>query len=279
MIRPPVLIVTDPSFSLLYGVSRAALRQVYLSVKFFRPVIQVQVSVNAGPEIIITAVDEVSRIPNAVIFQNLFINAAGRYKDENPDIPVIILEGRNLANNNYSRDFIAVNTDVEADYYRAGICAAYLSGGDGRILVYYDEIPNNALREAFKAGLDLRGFTGNPVYLEAGADYTAWQEIACAVIIGPAARFFEANRKIPVILFSWIDPEMTPGNVRIIFDDSPWALAAGALEMAGNVPENREKLTLPSELVIPRGRQNEGFFFMEKLGGRGVSIGKNTGNL
>jgi len=59
-------------------------------------------------------------------------------------------------------------------------------------------------------------------------DYTTYAEIGCVVVAGPALRFLERNLEIPVILFSWIDPSMSPRSVRIIFDDSPLAQAARA---------------------------------------------------
>jgi hypothetical protein len=55
---------------------------------------------------------------------------------------------------------------------------------------------------------------------------------------------------IPAILFSWLDPALTPADVVVIFDDSPWALAAPAARMAA---EGVAEGLIPSKpLIISR---------------------------
>ena len=71
---------------------------------------------------------------------------------------------------------------------------------------------------------------GEPVFANVSADYSSYSGIACVVITGPAHDFLENNPGIPVILFSWIDPALTPEPVKLIFDDSPLTLAVRALK-------------------------------------------------
>jgi hypothetical protein len=57
-----------------------------------------------------------------------------------------------------------------------------------------------------------------------------------------AEYFLEKNQDIPVILFSWVDPAVTPSRVKVVFDDSPWAQVGAAVKILagekepGNVP-------------------------------------------
>jgi len=73
-------------------------------------------------------------------------------------------------------------------------------------------------------------------------------------VAGPAARFLEQNLCIPVILFSWIDPARTPGAVKMLFNDSPLAQAAGALRAFS--PGGGE-VFLPSRARVLSGRIEE----------------------
>jgi hypothetical protein len=71
--------------------------------------------------------------------------------------------------------------------------------------------------------------------------------VSCAVVAGAAASFLERNEAIPVILFSWMDPAMTSREIKIIFDDSPWALAVPAVDMA---VRKQDEGTIPSNIVL-----------------------------
>jgi hypothetical protein len=55
----------------------------------------------------------------------------------------------------------------------------------------------------------------------------------------PVENSLENRGDLPIILFSWIDPGFTARGVKLIFDDSPWALAfesAKALQRQGDPP-------------------------------------------
>jgi hypothetical protein len=247
-LRSPVLIVTDSSFDNLYGPMRARFRGLESSFALGRRVIPVQVSENAAPDMVVMAVEAASSSPYAVLFPYRYYDGGRRYKEGFPGVTVLILGVRegSLSGEN---GLVPVYTDRETDFYRAGLCAALLArkGENGDVLVFSDG--TGVEKEAFLEGLRARGFIKNPVYLDLNSDYQNYRNVSCAVLTGPAARFFAENRKIPVLLFSWLDPAVTPAEIKVIFDDSPWALAEGAVKAA----EQGEGL-LPSRALVPRGR-------------------------
>ncbi|GHU17500.1 hypothetical protein FACS1894163_08460 [Spirochaetia bacterium] len=87
----------------------------------------------------------------------------------------------------------------------------------------------------------------NPVFLSLNSNYSPTGN-SCPVLTVRAPNFFDRDAKIPVILFSWLDPALTSANVKVIFDDSPWALAFAAFRDKG------EAKPLPANIIIPKGR-------------------------
>ena len=296
MLRAPVVLVTDESLNLLYGTSRAKWIQAETSLKLLRRFIPVMILDTAPPEIAAAAVEAASRAPRAVIFPYYFEEAARRCSEEMPEIPVIILTGRqkrsSVDDDSSEGRILYIRTDIQADLFFAGSCAAILSLGDpqpeeaesegssvrkpGRILVYQDGTMAEADRELFVSGLQAQGYENTPIYLESGTDYSAWQDISCVVTIGPASQFYERNLKIPVILFSWLDPDLCPGNVKLIFDDSPWTLAAAAVKLLDNGGVGGDSLA--SEMLIPPNRGLSKAMVKRLMGSR-VLIGKNEADL
>jgi hypothetical protein len=245
--RPPVLFVTDPSFNVLYGNLRARLKQAEISLKLYRRLIPVQAAETAGSGAVALAVTAAAAVPHAVIFPYRFAGAARRYREDHPGITAIILSGRIRESAAEDGPFV-YRTATEADFYRAGLCAALLGAGNGSVApVFQDGSMTQADREAFSSGLAAGGSAARPVYLNSGSDYTAWQNVTCAAAVGPASRLFEQGVTAPVLLFSWIDPAATPRNVKVVFDDSPWALALGAVKAA---ERGEREASLPSDIVI-----------------------------
>ncbi|MDR1863666.1 MAG: hypothetical protein LBQ67_07095 [Treponema sp.] len=255
LLRPPVLVITDSSLSSLYGPVRAWFSSLESSLALGRRVIPVPVSENAAADIVTLAAGAASPSPYAVLFPYRYYDGGRRYKEEFPGVPVLILgakEGELAA----GTGLLPVYTDRETDFYRAGLCAALLAreGENGNILLFSDGTMPGKEREAFLEGLRAQGFIKNPVYLGLNGDYQNYQDVSCAVLAGPAVRFLAENRRIPVLLFSWIDPSMTPAEIKVIFDDSPWALAAGAVKAA---EQGAEPGLLPSRPQVLRGRCGE----------------------
>jgi hypothetical protein len=68
---------------------------------------------------------------------------------------------------------------------------------------------------------------------------------------GAPPHFFEGAVTTPVILFSWIDPALTSRAVKVIFDDSPWALAVQAVQaMSGEGALSGEGEPLPALVSV-----------------------------
>ncbi|MDR1802787.1 MAG: hypothetical protein LBQ94_04205 [Treponema sp.] len=246
--RPPVLIVIDVSFSQLYGPDRLERQIRSVSLSLFRQVIPVPVDESAGPELVAIAVEETFDEPWAVIFPYRYIAGARRYREAMPETPVFVI-GNPLRLEGEA--FTFVNTDTDTDLYRAGMAAALFTG-EKRPLFFSDGALSEELREVFRQGLTDNGCLQEPVFLNAITNYLSWENIGCVVVAGPAARFAEQNLDIPVILFSWIDPSLTPGTVKLLFDDSHLTLAVEALKALPAA-----EILLPSSPTIFRDRIGE----------------------
>ncbi|MCL2382355.1 MAG: hypothetical protein FWC64_12355 [Treponema sp.] len=255
-LRSPVLIVTDASFYQLYGSRRLNLAVARTSFELFRRVIPVPVSEHAGPDVIALVVEEVSRSPHAVLFPKRYIDGARVYSSRHPRVPALVMWGRTPLPPASSRDtaLVFVRTDTAADLYRAGLSAAVLAPGHTEVLFFTDGTLQDRYRQAFSGGLRRQGFAGEPLYLDASLDHFSYDAIGCVVVAGPALRFLERNLAIPVILFSWVDPALTPRSVRIIFNDSPLALASRSLRAFS--PASGEILVASRPVVIS-GRAEE----------------------
>ncbi|AEF82162.1 hypothetical protein [Leadbettera azotonutricia] len=292
MLRSPVIIVEDSSFSLLYGSLRARFVQAGVSLRLGRRVLRASVSESAGSDVIALGIRAYSEggfagiSPYAALFPYRYAEAARRYKAESPGVKVLLLEGRVRGPRPAEEGDVPLlfATDTRADFYRAGLIAAGLVGGtEEGIMVFQDGTMNSEDREAFIEGLRAQGFEKNPSYLSINADNSAWQNIGCVVINGPAAHFFEKNLKIPVILFTWADPGVTPWGVKAIFDDSPWALAVEAVraaEAAQATQDPQAPQHLPSRIIFPSKRieDKERADSLKKLA-KEAYIGKTGDNL
>jgi hypothetical protein len=253
--RAPVLIVTDAPFAALYGPRRLVSKTRALSLRLLRPVRAVTVDDAAGPDIVAFALEQAGGSPYCVLFPYRYNEGAGRYAERFPRTPVFIVGGEEDPD---VKGTVFVGTDVLADTYRAGRCAGVIarkSGGD--VLFFKDGAARAEMRAAFERGLREQGFEKKPKYLGANQDYSDNENVACVVINGPAAPFLDRNLETPILLFSWLDPEVTAASVKLVFDDSPWALAARVVRMipgkngkagGGGIPPGE---TVPSDIVFP----------------------------
>jgi hypothetical protein len=247
--RAPLLLVLDEDFLFLYGSRRSAVKKAELSLRLFRRVAVARIAEGASPDVVAFAAAAAAARPYAALFPARHRQGARRYAEQAPEVPVGVLGGGALFRTEENEGFRFIETDKKTDLYRAGRCAALfaLQGGGG-VLFFAGDLIDRDDREAFARGLWDQGFTDAPVFVDRGTDYTLPEGLACVVMSSPAENSLESNSALPVILFSWIDPGLTARGVKIIFDDSPWALAfssAKALQRQGALaPAASEVLAL-----------------------------------
>lgn len=243
--RDPVLIVTDMPFTALYGVWRTRIRTIESALILFRPVKPVRVAENAGPDMVAFAVAAAAETPYCVLFPSWYSEGAGRYAEQVPHVPAVVLGGRNR--DPQVKGVVFVGTDWETDLYRAGLCAGILARheGDKGVAFFEDEELTGEQREAFRGGLREGGFENAPQYLRITETDSDNKDISCAVMQGADLSFFDQNEGASIILFSWIDPGLTAGAVKVVFDDAPWALAPRVVKM---VTGNDSGGLVPSEI-------------------------------
>lgn len=250
LLRPPLLIVTDLSFSMLYGPQRLRERAIRTSWELFRRVEPVFVNEGAGASLIALAVEASSRRPWAVIFPHRYLTGARVFQENNSDVPVLVLGGPRPYGETALR-FARTNTAL--DLYRAGLSAAKFAG-EGNVLFFSDGVLQEELRTVFTNGLRAQGFTKDPIFVNAAFGFPSFDDIGCVVVAAPVSGFFEQGLDIPVILFSWTNPDFTPSAVKLVFDDSCWALASRA---ARALPRQEEDFLISSSVQIIRYRIDE----------------------
>ncbi|MCL2069966.1 MAG: hypothetical protein FWH19_03140 [Treponema sp.] len=249
-LRSPLLIVTDSSFLTIYGPERLNQRRIQTSRALLRRVVPVLVSESAGPELVAFAVEGVNRRPWAVLFPQRYHWGASIYKENHPRVPVV-LAGSPAGQDESGLSFL--RTDTAMDLYRAGLCVPFFAA-EQDLLFFSEGLLGEDHRQAFLTGLRSQDYSGEPIYASTYMDYQSYEGIGAVIMAGPAVTFLQRNLDIPVILFSWVDPAMSPRAVKIIFDDSPWALAAGAFR---RLPSPGEEILVSSIPMLIEDRIDE----------------------
>ncbi|MCL1928444.1 MAG: hypothetical protein FWG07_06610 [Treponema sp.] len=260
--------VTDKAFNVLYGENRSRNKQLFLSVRLFRPIKIIVMAEGAGPDLVTQGAISLSRRPFAVFFPYRYREAAWRYLTSRPDSPVVILAGRktqgsdetshNMQENEAIVPPLWVYTDSETDLYRAGVMAGVFvryekqngentdNWGDivNQEIALFHEGHNNEEITAFIAGLEEQQWTDFPLYSPDLADIN----LSCAVILDNF-RFNAEGKVNSLIFFSWMDPALAPRKTLAIFDDSPWTQIGPAL---GYIKQGRQNALVPSEVIFFR---------------------------
>lgn len=270
-IRSPALVVTDASFIALYGAGRARQRQALASLALFRRVKPVTVADGAGSDVLVLALEGAAAKPYCVLFPYRYAEAAQRYHGQFPDIPAAILAGR--AGNGSpgytggTEGLPVYATDRETDWYRAGVCAGILAArppappagaedrdggaetgaGPGKAALFQAKTMQPEEREAFSRGLRETCPEAVPLFFNTAGQLSDTNGVACVVMAGGGADYPDRNLKIPVILFSWLNPSLTARETVLVFDDSPWAVAVPAATLAVN-RQAEEKI--PSKILF-----------------------------
>lgn len=224
--RSPVLIVSEEAFIALYGKKRIKTDIFRDSLSLFRRVKMVVVANDAGEDIVPHAITEISSNPYCVLFPFRFTRSAKLYIEQNPEVPVILLEGRNTGN--VTGIDIKFKTDLENDFLKAGL-AASLIADEGKIAVFLENSIEKQGKEAFLKGLGEEK-KANAFFYTNFSNYKQIPELSCAVIAGIGGEFMEGNAEIPVIFISWLDPVYFPSNVIMVIDDSPLAQVREAVK-------------------------------------------------
>jgi hypothetical protein len=264
--RPPVLVVTELSFAEFYGERRLRSETARSSLVLFRWVRPVAVADDAGDDIVQAAVEGASSKPLCVLFPLRFAKVARSYREKNPDIPVVLLEGRYTERANptafaigsNTEDYFIYKTDISADFYRAGLAAAILdSEKNERIAILLESGVQAQAKEAISKALNDAQSPLQTSYFTAYSQFTSNQNFSCVVLAGLGADYLDKYSGVPVIFFTWISPELILRDVVLVFNDSPWVQAVSAVRMVqagmtkGQIPS---KIQFTGEKGIEKGK-------------------------
>jgi len=270
-IRPPVLVVTDTLFAALYGKSHLRQQQFDASFALFRRVKPVVVADGAGPDVVSIAVLEAARQPFCVLFPREHAAAALRFHEQFPETPVVLFSGLVPVPEISSPDgFLCVySVNRLVDLYRAGLFAGILGNmppkpvkkvekEDKSVTVSPASTPKTYVlwqdrhvqamgRELFSRGIREKDPESVIIFVNSTAEMPDMRAISSIVLTGAGAEYLGRNPRMPLIMFSWMDPAFTAREVIVLFDDSPWALAVPAVRMAA---QKQAEGTIPSKPLI-----------------------------
>jgi hypothetical protein len=274
--RSPVLIVTEQSFMELYGRKRLKNEALLSSITLFRPVRTVEVANDAGDDIVPFAVAEISVKPYCVLFPLRFVLSAQRYKEINPNIPVVVLEGRYLENENPVEKTLGANiseyfiykTDINDDFFNLGLAVSALKQENepksddsapeteksDKIVVFLDK-KLTQMKDIFLKGLYSRGILPETQFFNSFSQYSETPNISCVILAGLGFEYLDKKKGVPVIAFTWIAPYLLPFDVVMVINDSPWAQARQAVRMVGAGEKNG---SIKSEFVVLNKKKFDG---------------------
>jgi hypothetical protein len=270
VLRPTVIVVTDDVFSAVYGGRREHFKRIEMSVRLFRRVKLARISEDAELDAVIFAVQDAARRPVSAVFPYRYYEAAQRYAARNPKTPVVVLAGRNKTPDNASPAaegsgaeisgaklggaLVFIKEDEAADFYRAGLCAAIFSANKATalslnrqtdinktILMMDNENVSQQTEDIFEQGLRKGGSGASCVFKTMNDNYPT-ADLSCIALWGQASNFLYSSTEndIPVIIFSWMDPEFSSPNIKIVIDDSPLQLLPEILKSLGRVNVKRD---------------------------------------
>jgi len=252
-----VLIVTEESFIELYGKQRMNMEAFGASLAMFRPVKTVSVANDAGDDIVPFAIADKSSEPFCVLFPLRFARSARLYKEQNMNIPVIILEGRYPESENPSHFALGTNfsgffiykTDINIDFYRAGLAASGIKPNQNSIntlinsgispseaettkkIIVFTERSLPQARDNFMQALLSRGNMPEIHFYTNFSQFSGNLDQSCIVMAGSGSEFLDKKAGVPIVIFSWLDPLMMPPEAVLVINDSPWAQVRQAVKL------------------------------------------------
>jgi len=240
--RSPVLVVTDALFIELYGKERIRRQRIAASFALFRRVKPVITADGVSPDILVAAISEASRHPYCVLFPAYLAPAAERFHLQFPETRAVILTGIRPSSEFPRPDGVlcVYRTDQETDLYRAGLFAGLLGlkrispDAQKTCFLWQDRYIQAAEREIFSRGLKESDPDAVVRFASSDSDIPDMEGISCVVLTRSGAEYLDRNAKIPLILFSWLDPSILPAETAAVFDDSTWALVVPAARMVTN---------------------------------------------
>jgi hypothetical protein len=251
--RPPLVLVVDEAFLMLYGEKRADMRRYILSATLLRRVVFAVAAQDADQDAAGFAVNGVTQAPFMALFPERYLGGADRYAaaikaaGQSGNIRTAVVDsgdGRGV----HIGHAESLVRDRETDLYRAGMCAAILAK-NGDVVVYYQDNLPEVHREAFVKGLTAAGYTTEPRFARS-VESILPDAIGCAVLLAAVnTNLLAARENIPMVLFSWTDPEYTPNGVAVVFDDSLLAVA-GQVARGNNTPTAHAHI-LPQRVRVP----------------------------
>ena len=258
--RAPVLIVTDEIFIEIYGAKRLESESFRGSLTLFRNIKIVKIVDDISDDLIPFSVEGISEKPYCVVFPSRYGRSAMLYHESNPDIRVIVLEGRNFDMNNLSSTALEPNifryrTDLEADFYRAGYIAGSFSPpapktneseetaaviaeeNQKRSVVFFMDsqlyqLGGQKLREIFQEGINKHENPAEIKFFTSFSDFSGNLGLSCVVLAGSGSEYLNNKSGVPVLVFSWLDPILATSDVAMLIDDSPLAQVVQAVKMA-----------------------------------------------
>ncbi|MDR0456985.1 MAG: hypothetical protein LBH20_09930 [Treponema sp.] len=254
--RPPVLIVTDAPFAALYGSAHLRQQQADAARALFRQVKPVMIADGAGADVVSLAIREAAAQPLCVLFPRTQAAAALYFHEQFPEIPAVLLRGLASVPEIPSPDdsLYVYSTDNMTDLYRAGLFAAILGAIPQKpvqktekqvesavvpptsvpktYVLWQNRSVQAAGRELFSQGVQEQDPESVIIFVNNGAEMPDMRGISCLVLTSAGAEYFEKNPRMPLILFSWLNPELAAQELMVLFDDSVWALAVPAVRMA-----------------------------------------------
>jgi len=254
-IRSPVLILTEMSFVEIYGKERLQNESLFVSLALFRPVKLVAVANDAGEDVVPFAITQASIKPYCVLFPLRFAGSARLYKNLGLNIPIVILEGRCLEEENPAEsilggensDYFIFKTDINDDFYRIGLAVPAIKpkivkkqeesagedGKKGKVIVFLDN-KLDKMKDVFLRGLYDRGELYETHFFNSFSQYMDLADLHCVVIAGTGAEFLERKAEVPVLMFTWLDPALLPFDVAMTVNDSPLAQVRRAVKLVGS---------------------------------------------
>jgi hypothetical protein len=253
--RSPVLVVTDAPFIELYGKERIRQQRIASSLALFRRVKPVITADGASPDIIAAAISEAARHPYCVLFPGYLAPAAERFHLQSPEIQAVVLSGFGASYGLPLPDGVlcVYRTDLNTDLYRAGLFAGLLGlkrsppEAQRTCFLWQDRYIQAAERDYFYRGLRESDPGAVARFGSSDSDMPGPEGISCVVLSRSGAEYLDNNAKIPLILFTWLDPSMLPAETAAVFDDSTWALVVPAARMAVN---SQAEGKIPSKSLV-----------------------------